>query len=1133
MMVTFVSQCQKNALKKTRRVLDAFADRIGDNTWQTVITEDGLAVVKKMLRQTASKNTAVACHWIRSRSRSELNWIVGNRSKFNPQGIVPVNSTQKDHQHEEWENNWQYLPLIKALVALAALLHDWGKATLLFQTKLKKSSKESDPLRHEWVSCLLLHALVTHSGDNKNDQAWLSLLSQGEIDEKSLIATVSKNSDRPLENLPPLAQLTAWLIVTHHRLPATEDKYEYAGIEKNNISVLLKSISSKWGYQKKSDASDYEKRLADCFVFKKGLLSTSDVWLSKVRKWSKRLLEEESTARLLLENGSYRLVLHHARLSLMLGDHYYSSCEASTTWKTKLDLYANTDSQKKLKQRLDEHLVNVSQQALCVTQSLSRFRSDMSPAYDIKSLKKKSPSGFEWQDVATDKVTAFRKKNSSIDTQYGWFIVNMASTGCGKTIANAKIMRALSDDGESLRFILALGLRTLTLQTGDEYRGRIGLSKEELAVLIGSSAVTTLHQKSKKEADDAELTYDKGGSESMESLLDEDIEFHEPVTANFLDAIFPKHQPRIIEKNKAFLYKPVLVCTIDHIMAGTETTRGGKYILPCLRLLSSDLVIDEIDDFNVDDLIAIGRLIHLAGMLGRKVMISSATIPPTLAEGYFNAYQEGWRLHQNFLGADTKIACAWVDEFQTQVQFVDQTNSFDRCQQYRHLHQQFVSGRLKKLFDQVIKRKAYIVQCLDLYPHDKTNTSRKTEKADTTEKIYFERMQQAALNLHEHHHSIDKVTGKQVSFGVIRVANIPPCIALTQYLIDAAWPENVAPKVMAYHSRQVLLLRHEQEQHLDQVLKRKESDDELPKAFQNSIIRKHLDQTNADHVLFILVATPVEEVGRDHDFDWAVIEPSSYRSIIQLAGRVRRHRSTGISSPNIAIMQTNLKALRKKDSPAFYRPGFENAKSLRLKSHDLCTLLDEEMIKEKLDASPRIAPAEPLRPNDRLADLEHQAIGNALTNYAKKGPEHLQAWLSASWWMTAVSQNLIRFRASSPELSMYLVWEEGCAIFCLKDENGKPAPREASTGIHQKQEISDQMAARLWLNRNYEHSLRHECGLDLQTNLSERDQQMMRAKSLRYGEISLPIDPKDKKYDGKEFEYSDQFGLSEKIDRNG
>jgi CRISPR-associated endonuclease/helicase Cas3 len=98
MMVTFISQCQKNSLKKTRRVLDAFADRIGDNTWQTVITEDGLISVKKMLRQTASKNTAVACHWIRSRSRSELLWVVGNRSLFNERGVVPVNSTTKEIQ---------------------------------------------------------------------------------------------------------------------------------------------------------------------------------------------------------------------------------------------------------------------------------------------------------------------------------------------------------------------------------------------------------------------------------------------------------------------------------------------------------------------------------------------------------------------------------------------------------------------------------------------------------------------------------------------------------------------------------------------------------------------------------------------------------------------------------------------------------------------------------------------------------------------------------------------------------------------------------------------------------------------------------------------------------------------------
>jgi len=96
MMVIFVSQCEKNALKKTRRVLDAFADRIGNNTWQTVITEDGLMTVKKMLKKTASKSTAVSCHWIRTRSRTDLVWVVGRRHAFNHQGVVPVNFTSKE-----------------------------------------------------------------------------------------------------------------------------------------------------------------------------------------------------------------------------------------------------------------------------------------------------------------------------------------------------------------------------------------------------------------------------------------------------------------------------------------------------------------------------------------------------------------------------------------------------------------------------------------------------------------------------------------------------------------------------------------------------------------------------------------------------------------------------------------------------------------------------------------------------------------------------------------------------------------------------------------------------------------------------------------------------------------------------
>jgi CRISPR-associated endonuclease/helicase Cas3 len=60
-------------------------------------------------------------------------------------------------------------------------------------------------------------------------------------------------------------------------------------------------------------------------------------------------------------------------------------------WKTSLSLIANTDHKtKQPKQFLDEHLVNVSKNAMRVAQSLSRLADEMEPAYDIQKLKEKS-----------------------------------------------------------------------------------------------------------------------------------------------------------------------------------------------------------------------------------------------------------------------------------------------------------------------------------------------------------------------------------------------------------------------------------------------------------------------------------------------------------------------------------------------------------------------------------------------------------------------------------------------------------------------------------------------------------------------------------------------------------------------
>ena len=1121
MMVTFVSQCEKKALNRTRRVLDAFANRIGDNTWQTVITQEGLLAVKKLLRKTASKSTAVSCFWIRSRSRSELVWVVGNKSKFNAEGIVPVNSTKRDLLHSKYENDWHYLPLIKSLTAVAALFHDWGKATQLFQEKLKPNSKSAfkgDPIRHEWMSLLLLNALI-QTTDATTDDGWLIKLGNGDIQERILMQSVKQQILKPLKDLPPIAKLVAWLIVSHHRLPLCDEPKQYMGQSDDSLDDTLNRITKEWGYENRYDEADYQQRLKACFNFPNGLVSNSKPWLHQVKKWANKLLANKESAQKSISDGCYRLILNHARLCLMLGDHFYSSQDADKRWLDTIGLYANTDREtKSLKQKLDEHLVGVARSALNTAHLLPAFEQEPPSAESIESLKKRSPKGYQWQDKAVDKITAWQQEAFQTDkVTYGFFAVNMASTGCGKTFANAKVMRALSPGASSLRYVLALGLRTLTLQTGDEYRERIGLDNSELAVLIGSKAVMELHQQAKLTND--EKSHEDLGSESQASLLDEEIDFDCDIPEKGLTTVLT------CERDRQFLYAPVLSCTIDHLMAATETKRGGRYILPTLRLMSSDLVIDEIDDFTGDDLIAIGRLIHLAGMLGRKVMISSATIPPDMAEGYFKAYRDGWLLYCKTRTASKIIGCAWIDEFNTHTISNDAPTTPESIKHYRQCHAKFIDKRVKKLNQQPAKRKVDISHCQSIIDDYQGQSHQQQEVVESKQQAYFNIIATATLDKHSQHSFQDEKTQLKVSFGVVRVANISPCIALTEFLLAHDWPEDTEVRVMAYHSQQVLLMRSLQERHLDQVLKRKEKSGEPPKSLSQLIIRNHLDGINKNNsdiknVLFILVATPVEEVGRDHDFDWAVIEPSSYRSIVQLAGRVKRHREGEVEFPNISVLQYNWKGVRdyhQDDIKVFNRPGFEEL--LRLKSHNMNDLIDVESVRQRLDAVARIQKSDHLTANyirnlteaESLAELEHAATWHCLANYKQVGPDTLQGYLNESWFLTALPQALTPFRKSEPSLKVFLVFDEDHqeSKFCEKDEQGYTIDREKILNI-QRVGLNEQARRRLWLIRDFDGSCEKMAG---DQDLSQR------IISLRYGELSFSHDEK------KQYVYNDQLGL--------
>ena len=1070
MNIMLISQCSKNALVETRRILDQFAERRGERTWQTAITQNGLDTLRRLLRQTARKNTAVACHWIRGKDHSELIWIVGDARQFNERGATPTNTTSRNILRAEDENNWHSAEVIRLLASLAALFHDFGKASEAFQKKLSSNKPVADAYRHEWVSLRLFEAFVNGSDDTD----WLRRLLDLPDDAAKLVeARLVKDGlstgriFSPFDSLKPLAQVVGWLIVSHHRIPTPglDDK-----LHPKAMNDLPGNINANW-CGARADVSP--KDIAACWNFPKGLPLSSQHWRQHAAKVAGALLRQLGQSQRDWRNEAY--VLHLARMALMLSDHYYSSEPSRERYGDKVAkkaaVYANTDRKTGLvKQRLDEHLIGVEVNASRVVQALPRLAAQLPRLARHKGFRERSKEPFAWQNKAFDLTEGLRARSA----EQGFFGINMASTGCGKTLANGRILYALADPLRGARFTVALGLRTLTLQTGDAYRDRLHLGSDEMAVLVGGVAVRELHEQQR-----AEARLLAAGSESSAELVPEynQVFYDGSLEDGPLNRWLGKNQPAT-----KLLNAPILVCTIDHLMPATEGTRGGHQIPPMLRLMSSDLVLDEPDDFGIEDLPALSRLVHWAGMLGSRVLLSSATLPPALIEGLFQAYLAGrqqFQQHQGRPGQLLNVCCAWFDEYSAV------TSQHASPETYRLEHQRFVEQRSAKLARAEPRRHAEIL------PLAIAQAKREIVCAELAQAL---RPQLARL--HQLNHTVDPVSGKKISFGLVRFANINPLVAVARELIRLGAETGQRIHLCVYHSRHPLLVRSAIEQRLDRLLNRKNPD----AIFADPEVQQRLAGSAENDHLFVVLATAVAEVGRDHDYDWAIVEPSSMRSIIQLAGRVRRHRPEAYKTLNLLLLDSNIAHLTNgPGKPAFFRPGFEHQSQahFQLNSHRLSEVLTPEQLKT-IDASSRIRQRDELQPTSNLLDLEHARLRDLMQDAPPgKTPLSLPVPL---WWTSKVHlsgylQRRDPFRQDNLGRQRYglLPDEDGKIGFYRFGDDGKPV---AVDHLLHPISIEPGPGLSLWGEPDYPTAL---------ASLAERRGMDLRECAERFGALDLPL----------------------------
>lgn len=889
-----ISACEKRALKKTRAVLDSYAIRTGQSSWQAPMTMEGLKEIRTALKRTATRQTAVAAYVNYGMRKMKLAWVVGSKHRFNLEGAYPVASTSKQQKQLEIP---EWVRAASLLAGAAGDVHDIGKASEHFQKKLNPDmagQMVKDDVRHEWLSMKLLQQMRTNGWDWQG--AWKGL------DRHLIDLTLGERSNIKKQFLLNELEAVDYLVVTHHGL-----------------------LSGNLRWYPNSDSHVREKH--PCIA---QLTCAGDIKESIFKSHQHRMARLSKMAESEKDHSLYwKALALHARAALIHADHTVSAEQYSEIKPDHVSLFANTKLKNTAQgkkeriqdQPLDWHLQQVGDRSAYIA---TKMMTDLNLAglseQTVEFICQPSTlPRFQWQNLVANALQ--KQINKMPDTPC--LMLNIAGTGSGKTRMNLRAACTLRPNDP--RIAITLNLRSLTLQTGEALKSSMNLSDDEIAVVIGDHVSQKLFNESR--AKEPVIDEDENLAEPIFDAYTEDQAIPQWLHPLFVKTVKGRKVIDHIAKN--VLASPLLVSTIDYLIAAGEPHRQGHHVKALLRIISSDLILDEIDGYEPKSLMAVLRLVQLAAMYGRHVICSSATLSATVADSIYRAFESGIELRAALYQQPQKFMTAIADnELKPKIllQESHQPSVFNQTYQ-QHLDelQQVLAVKAKQPYR--LARLAKIEQ----------------PSSDTWKKTVLEQVE----NLHEKHSWRFKNTEKKISFGLVRVANIKHAINLAKYLSTELGHAQIA----CYHANDWLISRFHKEQRLDFLLTRHKNTKKRPTGNEHIFLDDEILQivqfSTTQDIPFIVIATPVEEVGRDHDFDWAVIDASSVQSIVQTAGRVNRHRLHVVDEPNIVIPQFNYKYCQNRDrtppkkQAVFNRPGYEGycGDKKQYKSQDLAELL--------------------------------------------------------------------------------------------------------------------------------------------------------------------------------------------------